>query len=525
VLAAAVLAACATARVDEVPVPAAEPARQEPGPKPAWDEPLQEVQAGCAALVDAVLAGRPPSSRLALRVVGDKAAIDNDLRIADEATGAWGCLLLVEAPRTQPPPPRRLIARERVRSSYVDGVDLVPNPARRTIERDLRRAENGGRRTGNIMSTGDPTADLLGHLAEGLIAGVDKLVRMQEAAELQDRLEATPAEIEQPKLRRYSYDSLRIEAGRRATARVAWHDRGAGTVRDAIGRVDETLVFRLDEGRHAGDQGGPAADGAPAADLSALAEWESTGPRMRLSTLLAHLREVGVERGEGLPGLMAAWAEPPAEGTATAAPGAAIPSPALGSLVRVEGAGGTGAGFFVAAQQVLTMARLVDGSDLVSVAGADGRSGFALVERRNRERGLALLRVTASGRVLDLAEGDDRGRAAMLVWPGGPPEGAAGRLLAGPVDGPLLWQAHTAVLPPSGSPVLVGDEVVAMVADTSEVGSILLPASQLRAFLGSARPQDRRQAATATSAQPASSAIPPSGVSQATGRGAPQASP
>lgn len=459
--------------------PAAEaPAKAPDKPRDPWAEPLREAS-GCGDLAAQALAGGAAPSGLALRLVGDASGVENDigLRALADSPDA-GCVLIVEAPRPMPAAQRRLLRRETVRSSYADGMERVANPDHAELEKALARAE--GRRGGdaNILTTGEPMVDLIGNVAQLVVAGVDKAMRLNEEATLRQRLADTPAEIDRPYLRRYSYETAELEAGRGAMARVALLDIEAGRVRESSVQAQETTVFRVDEGRRDTDVGQSGGDAGPV-DLAAIAAWERASPPMRVSTLLARLQQAGTDRSESADALLARWA------TATdAAQPADAPAPQVAaSLVRVAGNAGEGVGFHVGPERVLTLYRLVRGSDLARITTADGRNAFAMVERRDRNRGLALLRVPAASPALGIATGQASSGNAVLAWPGGPTAGARGRLARDDRAGSLIWQPDDPVRPPGGAPVLAGERVMAMVAETGDLGSTLLPADDLLAFL------------------------------------------
>lgn len=521
-LAVTAIAGCAANEPADVAVSV--PAAEVPRPHAASVEP----GSGCAALVDAALAGLPAPD-LAWRPVGPLGGIDNDLGLPLAGDAVLpACTLFVESPRPGPAGPRRLLGRERIRSSHADGVDRVANPQREALERQLARVEEGNRRTGNILSTGVAAVDLAGAVAESAIAGIDLLLRAHEAETLRRQAEALPAEIARPRVRRYGYDRLVIEAGRSAAARIAWQDRNG--LRAAEGIVGETRRVHVDDGRRADDLGEEAT--AESLTLADLAAWERTPPPMPLSLLLERLRAAGSDPAAsdqtangpagGIDALLAQWRAEDGGPRVTAADAPAMD----GSLVRVDGIGGAGAGFFVAAEHALTLERLAAGSDLVRVTAGDGRAGFALVERRDRVLGLALLRMASAARPLAVAAAGPASGRARLAWPGGPAAGVDGQLLAGAAGEAALWQADAAALPLPGTPALAGGLVVAMVGRPGQAGAELLPASRLRAFLAAGPAgQALRQAAMAASAQAPISTSPPSGVSQASQRGMPSASP
>ena len=433
------------------------------------------VDSGCAGLVRSALAGGSAPPGLALRRAEGSAAVANDLGLA-EAPGAAGCVLMVDVPRREPAVQRKVLSRQWVRSSYTDGTERVANPEHVELRSALSRAERSRGADARIFTTGVPTLDLIGSVAELVVAGVDKAVRLHEAASLREELERTPAEIERQRTRRYSYTSALVEARRGVAVRVALLDAATGTAREAEATTHDTAVFQLAEGKRPTDLG---TSGPAAVDLAAVAAWEQALPPLRVSDLLAQLLQDGAERPETAHGLLARWTAPL---EVEPAAGAASP-PALASLVQVAGSVADGVGFFVGDGQVLTLDRLVRGSDLVRITGADGRTSFAMVERRDRRRGLALLRVQLPTAALALADQPPGRAAAVLAWPGGPTSGAPGRLARDEGEGQLVWQAEQRIEPPGGAAALDGGRVTAIVAETGDLGAVLLPASELRAFL------------------------------------------
>jgi hypothetical protein len=533
VLPLALAAACATPAADEGAPPSSEPAREPPKPKPRdpWERPLLDVEAppaDCAAAARLALDNAAPA-RLGLRVVGGAAAIENDLAPAITADAAGPpCLLLVAAPEPLPPRPRRIVGREAVRSAHADGTRRVPNPEYRELRRALAEAERSGDEADtNVRWTGDPGVDLVGSLAELVVRGVDRLARDGDAAALRERLAATPETLEAPRSRAYRYELVEIDAARRGATRAALVDTRRGTVRAALSRAEERRRFRLAEGRRADDVADPPAG---LQDLDGLDRWERAPPTFRLSTLLAHLLAVADERPGDAEGVLAAW-----RADATNVVDGAGPAPRLAAIdrgvVEVHGAGGAGAGFYIAPERVVTLARLVEGSDLARVGQAPGHDGLALVERRDPAQGLALLRVPMPGQPLELGRrGSGEGRAQAAFTGAGGATTLRGRLVVdtGSAGHRLYWQGDEGAAPPAGAAILAGDAVAAIAVESTALGTLAVPAPDIRAFLEpvvAARraAQRRRRAASASTAQPARKDRPPNGVSQATGRGAPSA--
>jgi hypothetical protein len=467
------LAACAAPTDGAPPGPA--PARQPPEDEheDPWRRPLEDAAApqGCAVVARRALGGGGGAA-LALRLVGDAGAVDDDLGLAGDA--AAPCLLVVAAPEALAPGPRRILGRETVRARHADGVREIPNPEHRELKRALAKAERGDDDDLDIRKTGDPAADLVGTLVELLVRGVGAIGREQEAAELRTKLSATPETLEEPRTRAYSYEQVGVEAVRRAETRAALVDTRRGTLREALSRAEERRRFELAEGRRADDLGPP-----PGPDLAAIARWERQPPPVRVSTLLAHLLALQGERPGDLAGLLAGWSGD----VAPAAPAVAMAETAESArgVVAVKGAGGAGAGFLVAAGRVLTLERLVAGSDLARVAAGPEREAFAVVERRDLASGLALLRVPGEEAALALAPAGAGEQAAAIFFDGERIRTVTGRLVEDAPSGRLYWQGEAA--PPMGAPILGEGGVVAIALESGELGTLALPAAAIRAFL------------------------------------------
>lgn len=468
-------AACTTPL--EQPSQSPEPVRHPERLRDPWSEPLQDASLDCVELARAVLRRDGPHADLALRRIAGAASVDNDLGL-DEAGAPVRCVLYVDAPLLQPAPQRKLLSREPVHSSYADGTERVANPEHVELRKALGRAERGRGTDAGVLATGAPMLDLIGSLAELAVAGVDKLMRMQEEGSLRRKLADTPPEIERERTRRYSYAAARIEARRRASVRIGLQDRNAGTMRETTATILDTAVFRLDEGRRPTDLGSPV-DGQPSSDLATVAAWERARPPIRVSDLLAQIVGAGVEREQTGDQLLARWSAPPEPPSSRPK----APHAASASLVHVAGHVLEGVGFYVEPGHVLTLDRLVHGSDLAKVTGSDGRSSFALVERRDRKRGLALLKVSLQAPALSLADAPPDQAEVTLAWPDGPAGGARGVLARDQETAGLVWQPELPVRPPAGTPMLAEERVTAMVDDIGDLGATLLPAAELRAFL------------------------------------------
>lgn len=192
----------------------------------------------------------------------------------------------------------------------------------------------------------------------------------------------------------------------------------------------------------------------------------------------------------------------PAAGPAARGPALDRPSadPRAASVVRIDATRGSGGGFYVGPDLVLTTARLVDGSSVVDVATADGTTTLGLVARADPVRDLALVHVPRPGVPVTLYTGGSlSGRAAQAIAlttgnavavvavHGGRAEPASSR----PVYGaPVRVELGAPIAEHEGVPLFQGDRVIGMIAGngaTSGATSLLaVRANAIRDFLEAA---------------------------------------
>ncbi len=455
----------AAATTPEVVLAAVAPAA---GPQPSIEK--SPPPRDCRRLLAAVRAGEA-GAVLPVVLVDPDDPVRLDLPGLRRGAGEPGapCLLLVDRLRAAGGSLREL-GRERLEGRRPVGSRRVANPEYTRLERELaavKRGEGRDRRTDRILATGDPALDLVGMVAETLIAGGRALFGGDRAAELEDALAATPPYIERPVYRRYRYELVRLAGERRGIARAALLDRRRGRGWTTEIRLEERRRFALARDRDPEDDVPLPPGVGELAEPAALEAWRTGPPAVPASVLLDHL--AAAIDGPGQPmtpeALLAAWRETPAD-AAPAASAAARESPSVVVLRRGEEA--VGLGFYVTPEMILTFERFLGRSVLVPVEASPGLLTYGVVEARDPERGLVLVWLPRSGPPLPLAEREAETGTPLL------PVGAGGVLRA-------------------GAPLVVDGAVVG-VASGEDVAATV-PLTALRAFLdGSATAAPRTAA-------------------------------
>lgn len=395
------LGGCAAAPAPEVaeaadPAPVAVAATPLPVPWPDI--------ADCRALVSAVLAMpeeerrrlRPDASPLALVMTEGPllltpdevvAAIELDLPVpVAEKTGEGRCLVAAGRPRVAPGGGRRLVGHELVRSEYRVRTRRTVNPDYARLREEA--GEQAGRDAGRVMATGDPSLDLIGLVGGTLIRGVNRLrAGRGDAAE---QLARTERYLETPVYEPYTYEINALEVGRVGVLDIALLDRGAGRAYDARHTVRDRRTFAVAEGRHRADRGVLEGTGVDAVLPEAVAVYETTAPRPRLSDLLQVLAQT---RGEG----RAADAEAVLASLAAVPAAPSAPAARSASSVTVETLSGPTEATWLDAQHLLVPSTALGRSSLVQVTGPDGMRTFGMVEKVDHGTGQAVVRVSRPG--------------------------------------------------------------------------------------------------------------------------------
>ncbi len=386
------------------------------GPQPEVET---RLPTDCRRLVAAVLAGEA-GARLPVLALDAADPLRLDLPgLYPIGTGSPGrCLLLVDRIVAEGGTVTE-IGRETVEGRRRIGTRRRLNPEYRRLERELaaaRREARRGRGTDTVLATGDPSLDLLGMVAETLLAGGRALFGGDRVAELEDRLAATPPFVETPVHRRYRYELRRFLGERRGRVRIALLDRARDRGWTTEVRLAERRNFAILRGRDPEDDTPLPADAGEPVDARTLEAWRDAPPAAPARVLLRHL--AAALRAPALPltreRLLAAWRETtPAGGGGEAEPAPPPRSPSVVVLRRDGEAAGLG--FYVAPEMIVTLARFLGESILVPVEAAPGLVTYGVVEARDPESGLVLVWLPRRGIPLALAAETGDGGAVPLL--------------------------------------------------------------------------------------------------------------
>lgn len=339
---------------------------------------------------------------------------DVSLPITSQSQAAvFDCLIVIGEAQMAPAQPRQVLADRKLRSAYPAGIKRLANP-------DYIEPANGnqssGTGLGGINSTGDPTLDLVGVIAESVLIGIDAL--FTEDALVSSNQGAVQARyVDEPRLFPYSYQMAEIEASRSARVPIALIDQRRGERVETNLALRETQLFALSDDRHPDD---PQVQHDPSARLIStlqLRRWEASPPSLSMAGLIEHLQvngsahtkpaAKGVYQPRKLFGASEASAHPvqlvptviePAAGTITGVDLEAeadkielAPIPAATGVVRIQAEDQEFAGFFVSNDHLIVPFQAITPGALVELMFPDGVKVLGLVEKRDPALGLALI--------------------------------------------------------------------------------------------------------------------------------------
>lgn len=193
------------------------------------------------------------------------------------------CLLLVELAPTARAAPRRPLAHEVVRSTYRRGSQRVSNPEHEALRRKLRDMDDT--RDDSVIATGDPTIDLIGLVAGGLLEGIGAIWRGRAEGEAREALAATPSAFVEPVWEPYTYELTTVETERSGRLRATLIERADGTSWALDRIVHEDRRFKVAVGRVPKDRDLLEDKGGDIVTTADVAVWERGGLRPSLTWL------------------------------------------------------------------------------------------------------------------------------------------------------------------------------------------------------------------------------------------------
>ncbi|WP_374630658.1 S1C family serine protease [Ferrovibrio sp.] len=385
---------------------------------------------------------------------------------------------------------RRVTGSTPMPSRTVIGYRPVPNPAYKSAELDLQKAEldmrglAGDKAAAQINSATCYGLGCLGALVgQAAVIASEKNIKGKIATAM-ETLRNTPQTIEEPIYRSYSFTRAEVRATKIMTVNyhiIDLHERKHfKSTFDVVERRSLQVAYNVDP-----------ADPQREAHIAAftkeeeLQEWEIAPQPVRLSQLMRQYMEA-TEQTKPLADLAALRAEMTADRAQALAKLADEPEqrplndPRFDHVVKVYRGrkGGHGSGFFVSSDVVLTNWHVVDGTQFVELMGYDKQESFGRVIAQDIRLDLALVRVQSRGKPVRFYSGRqlDLGRTVEAI---GHPQGLDFSVTRGVVSAVrpmpninlrgsggsgkdvLYVQTDAAVNPGnSGGPLFLGDRVV-----------------------------------------------------------------
>lgn len=269
------------------------------------EEERRRLDPARSPLTVAVIAGGMPVPREHVQ-----AGLTLDLPIAMGEPAGAPCLLLVALAPTARSAPRQPLAHEIVRSTYRRGTQRVANPEHEALRRKVRELD--GNQDDGIIATGDPTIDLIGLVAGGLLNGIGAIWRGRAEGEARAALAATPASFVEPVWEPYTYELTTVEAERTGQLRATLIEPARGLSWPLEQTVRERHRFKVAVGRLPKDRDLLESRGGDIVTTADVTVWERGGLRPSLAWLATTLPTTPAA---GVPGdmtaVMAAWAATP----------------------------------------------------------------------------------------------------------------------------------------------------------------------------------------------------------------------
>ncbi len=243
----------------------------------------------------------------------DQTGLASEVPLAGGDPAAAPCLLLVERTSTTRWKPRKVVAHEIVRSTYRRGSQRVANPEHAALRRKIRELDDD--QDDGIIATGDPTIDLIGLVAGGLLNGIGAIWRGRAEGEARAAMAAMPSSFVEPVWEPYTYQLTTVETERAGQLRATLIERAQGLSWPLEQTVHERRRFKVAVGRLPKDRGLLESQGGDIVTTTDVAVWESGGLEPSLAWLATALPTApvgGLQRDLAM--VMAAWAARPPGG-------------------------------------------------------------------------------------------------------------------------------------------------------------------------------------------------------------------
>lgn len=333
------------------------------------------------------------------------------------------------------------------------------------------------------MNSFRPQSSAFGALLSGLGDMVAEARAREDIGEAMQRLRNTPQTVVIPVFGEYEFRRAQVDGSRAMTVNYYVIDRKAGTYVKSSFDITENQRFLVNYGIDGNDpeRERHAADGQTEKEV---VDWETGPMKMPMSALVEHyLQQQG--RTQKLPSLVALRDELLRDKNTALARFQTVKiedsrktDARMESVVQIfTGSGGSGSGFYVAPDLVLTNHHVVGDKKIVEMKLSSGLETFGRVEGADVRLDLALIRVQARGRPVRIFDGQrlDLGATVEVI---GHPRGFAFSVTRGVVSAvrtnpsinrvggkPVLFVQLDASTSPgnSGGPVFMGDQVIGVV--------------------------------------------------------------
>ncbi|MBI1245172.1 MAG: trypsin-like serine protease [Alphaproteobacteria bacterium] len=379
---------------------------------------------------------------------------------------------------------RRVSGMEQIVSRRQVGTRQEPNPEYETARIDVQNAQLEQQQVqmqanmNSLQSMGSPLASLLSGITN--MAGLS--AARQKLDESIQKLKNTPQRIVVPVIEEYEFKRARVEGSRAMTVNYYVIDRKPGTFLKSSFDVTEREQFRVnyDIDRNDPERERHAADGHTEKEVT---DWETAPMKMPMSSLVEdYLKQQA--KSQKLVSLAALREDllrdkntALARYQTTKIEDSRKTDARMESVVRIFVSNGSGSGFYVTPDLVLTNHHVVENQKLIEMKLSNGLETFGRVEAADVRLDLALVRVQARGKPVRFFDGQrlDLGATVEVI---GHPKGYDFSITRGVVSAvrtaasanrvggkPVLFVQIDAATSPgnSGGPVFMGDSVISVV--------------------------------------------------------------
>ena len=379
---------------------------------------------------------------------------------------------------------RRVSGMEGIVSRRQVGTRQEANPEYDLVRVEVQNAQMAHQQAqmqanlNSLRSAGSP----LGAFLTGLSDIVGTTSARNKVEESMGKLRNTPQRIVVPVIEEYQFKRARVDGSRAMTVNYYVIDRKAGTYVKSSFDITENQQFRVnyDIDRNDPERDRHAADGHAEKEV---VDWETAPMKMPMSQLVGHyLQQQG--RAQKLVSLVALREEllrdkntALAKFETTKIQDSRTTDARMESVVRIFISKGSGSGFFVMPDLVLTNQHVVQDQKIIEMKLSNGLETFGRVEAVDVRLDLALVRVQARGKPVRFFDGQRLDLGATVEVLGHPKgydfsvtRGVVSAVRSNPSVNRVAGKPVTFVQVDaatshgnSGGPVFMGDRVIGVI--------------------------------------------------------------